>query len=92
MIRCDACPHRQWEEGSYDYSPPGYGAYYCDLTSDGCLPEDVAKGRQDPPACPMRETPIKPYNPDADPTAGKPWPLGLDAGRMGVPAKERVQD
>lgn len=26
----------------------------------------------------------KPYNPDEDPTAGKPWPLGLDSGRIGV--------
>lgn len=26
-----------------------------------------------------------PYNPDADPTAGAPWLIGLDAGRMGVP-------
>lgn len=26
----------------------------------------------------------KPYNPDEDPAAGNPWPLGLDSGRMGV--------
>lgn len=25
--------------------------------------------------------PAKPYNPDEDPTAGKPWPIGLDSGR-----------
>lgn len=24
-----------------------------------------------------------PYNPDTDPTAGNPWPIGLDAGRIG---------
>ena len=28
--------------------------------------------------------PTKPYNPDEDPTAGKPWPTGLDSGRMGT--------
>lgn len=26
----------------------------------------------------------EPYNPDADPASGKPWPIGLDAGRMGT--------
>lgn len=25
----------------------------------------------------------KPYNPDTDPAEKKPWPVGLDRGRMG---------
>lgn len=33
---------------------------------------------------PEEDEDFRPYNPDADPTAGKPWPTGLDAGRMGT--------
>lgn len=33
--------------------------------------------------CPKYRGKFKPYDPDSDPTAGKPWPTGLDAGRMG---------
>lgn len=32
----------------------------------------------------------KPYNPDDDPTAGMPWPIGLDSERMGVPPNAGV--
>lgn len=48
-------------------------AYWCELPEDGVYP--------------LGEPLPKPYNPDADPTAGRPWPLSLDAGRMGVAHK-----
>lgn len=83
-MKCNECQHRVWQEGDYDHSPPGYGVYFCALTEFGSLPEAVAKGDAEPTDCPLMEKQPAPYDPDKDPTAGKPWPIGLDAGRMGV--------
>ena len=48
---CSKCKHRKWEEGDYEYSPPGYGTYYCDLTTNGALSEAVGKGQERPTDC-----------------------------------------
>lgn len=90
-MKCNVCPHRQWEEGDREHSPPGYGVYFCDLTEFGALSEAVAKGDSEPSDCPLLEKQPAPYDPDKDPTAGKPWPIGLDAGRMGVVSKTRTE-
>lgn len=57
-----------------DGKPTHYAhiAYFAEYPEEGSFPLGA---EVEPP---------KPYNPDDDPTAGKPWPLGLDAGRMGI--------
>ena len=56
MIECKSCPHRKWSEGDPDYSPPGYGCYYCDLTTSGGLSEEHAKRGGRPDDCPLINT------------------------------------
>lgn len=59
---CSKCKHRKWEEGDREYSPPGYGVYYCDLApSHEALREDVGKGKERPTSCPVQPT-LKPGN------------------------------
>jgi len=41
MNLCHQCEHRKWEDGDRDYSPPGYGTYYCELT-DATLSRSIA--------------------------------------------------
>ena len=50
---CSECEHRRWEEGDPEYSPPGYGEYYCGVVISGCLSEEVAKGYVEPINCPL---------------------------------------
>lgn len=52
-MRCNECEHRKWEEGDHSESPPGWGVYYCDLTTSGCLDEDEGKGKVEPKNCPL---------------------------------------
>lgn len=51
-VRCNKCDHRTWQEGDREYSPPGYGIYYCAMVAfpGGALTEAQAKGRDAPPA------------------------------------------
>lgn len=56
------------------------------------LPDERAccgtfKGSPHRATCAQYGGKFKPYNPDTDPTAGKPWPEGLDAGRIGTRRK-----
>ena len=54
-MKCNECSHRGWEEGDREYSPPGYGTYYCDLRaySLSSLKEDEATGEIPPTYCPL---------------------------------------
>lgn len=65
-----ACPNEGVRDD--DGKPTHYAhiAYFAEYPDEGCYP--------------LGDELPKPYNPDEDPTAGSPWPLGLDSGRMGV--------
>jgi hypothetical protein len=30
-MKCSSCEFREWSEGDIEYSPPGYGVYFCKL-------------------------------------------------------------
>ena len=38
-MQCKDCEHRKWEDGDREFSPPGWGVYYCELT-------DITLGRE----------------------------------------------
>lgn len=50
--QCKDCKHKWWAEGDIEYSPPGWGVYYC-KPLDKDLTEEQAKqqGRLD--GCPL---------------------------------------
>lgn len=49
---CKSCKHRTWAEGDIEFSPPGWGVYYC-KPLDEVLTEDQAKHKGRLDGCPL---------------------------------------
>lgn len=51
---CVSCPNREWSDGDPEYSPPGYGVYFCRLLHEtsGALPH-VFSNEGAPDNCPV---------------------------------------